>query len=273
MGACMIVTHTFKQNITGGGSFEALSAGTSDSLSIPNFVQGTDAKLLEAWAGNSANACEYDIRSPNFHDNTRGIRMASMFNPTLSGADGDPQLLLGTYVVQRLYASDTLTVEVNGTNTNNVALDFLAYFSDLPGAQQNLRSWPEVQAQAIDAVGIRVSVTAGSAGDYGTGVALNGTDDRLKANTNYALLGATSQLPCGLLSITGPETSGRRIGLPLHWQQTISAGWFVDLSIKYNLPLIPVFNSNNKGNIILQAADAATNVATAATLQFLELSS
>src|SRR5690348_13482084 len=253
MGQCLVVTHTFKQNITGGGSFESLAAGTSDSLSVPNFIQGTDAWLLEAWAGNSANAGEYDIRSPNFHDNTRGIRMAAMFNPTLSGADGDPQMLLGKYVRQRLYASDTLTVEVNATATNNVALDYLSYYADLPGAQQNLHSWPEVQARAVDAVGIRVSVTAGAAGDYGTGVALNATDDRLKANTNYALLGATSQLPCGLLGITGPETSGRRIGLPLHWDQEKSAGWFVDLSDKYNLPLIPVFNANNKGNIILQA--------------------
>jgi hypothetical protein len=271
MGRALVVTHTLKQNITGGGSFESLSAGTGDSLSVPNFAPGTEAWLLEMWAGNSANACEFDVRSPDFHDNTRGIRTAYMFNPTLSGADGDPQLILPPRVKQPLYASDTLTVEVNGTATNNVALDLLMYFDNLPGADQRLMSWEEVEARTVDNVGIRVSVTAGATGDYGSNRTLNQDDDRLKANTDYAILGATSQLPCGLLAFTAPETSGRRIGLPLHWNELISADWFVWLSQKYRIPAIPVVNSNNKGNVIFQAADAATNVATAATIIMAEL--
>jgi hypothetical protein len=35
-------------------------------------------------------------------------------------------------------------------------------------------------------VSIRVSVTAGATGDYGTGVAFNATDARLEANRYYA---------------------------------------------------------------------------------------
>ena len=58
MGKCLQVVHTFKQNITGGGSFESLAAGTGDSLAVPNFAQGSRSDLLEVWAGNSANACE-----------------------------------------------------------------------------------------------------------------------------------------------------------------------------------------------------------------------
>jgi hypothetical protein len=271
MGQCLQVLHTFKQNITGGGAFEALAAGTGDSLSIPNFAAGSQGHLLEVWAGTSANAGEFGIRSPFFHDNTRGIRMAYEFNPTLSGADGDPQLLLPSYIRQPLYRSDTLVVEVNGTATNNVALDALMYFDNLEGADQNLYSWDQIVSRIKNTLGIRVSVTAGAAGDYGTAVALNGTDDRLKANTDYAILGVTSQLPCGLMTITGPETSGRRIGLPLHWDESISGGWFVDVSTKYNIPAIPVINANNRGNILLQAADAAAAVATACTVIMAEL--
>jgi hypothetical protein len=271
MGRCLQVVHTLKQNITGGGSFESLAAGTGDSLAIPNFAQGSRAELLEAWAGNSANACEFGIRSPDFHDNTRGIRMAYMFNPTLSGADGDPQLILPPRIVQPLYASDVLTVEVNGTATNNVALDFLAWYDNLPGADQRLLGWDEVRARTVDNLGIRVSVTAGATGDYGSNRTLNQDDDRLKANTDYAILGASSQLPCGLLAFTAPETSGRRIGLPLHWNEEISGDWFVWLSEKYGIPCIPVVNSNNKGNVIFQAADAAAAVACAATIIMAEL--
>lgn len=270
MGKCLIGTHSFKQNIT-GGAFEALAAATGDSLAIPNFVQGSRAELLEMWGGNSANACEYDLRSPDFHDNTRGIRVAQMFNPTLSGADGDPQLLLPSYVRQPLYASDTLTAEVNGTATNNVALAFLAYFENLPGAEQNLYRWDEIEGRVVNTLGVRVSVTAGAAGDFGSTRTLNQDDDRLIANTDYAVLGATSQLPCCTLAFTAPETSGRRISLPLSWQQEVSGGWFVDIAYKYRLPCIPVINSNNKGNVIFQAADPGGAIATACTVILAEL--
>jgi hypothetical protein len=271
MGRCLQVVHTFKQNITGGGSFEALAAGTGDSLNVPNFAQGSQAWLLEAWGGTSANAGEFDIRSPDFHDNTRGLRMAHMFNPTLSGADGNPQFELPPRLRQPLYPSDTLTVEVNGTATNNVALDLLMYFDNLPGADQNIFTWDEIESRIVDMVGIRVSATAGAAGDYGSNRTLNQDDDRLKANTDYAILGATSQLPCGLLAFTAPETSGRKIGLPLHWNELISGDFFVMISEKYRIPAIPVVNANNRGNVIFQAADAATNVATAATIMMAEL--
>jgi hypothetical protein len=270
MGLCLQTVHTFKQNITGTNP-ETLSAGTSDSLQVPNFRDNTDAWLLDAWGGNSANACEFQIRSPDFHDNIRGIRVAQMFNPTLSGADGDPQLLMPYRVKQDLYATDTLIAEVTGTATNNVALDLLYYFADLPGADQQIYRWRELEPSIENYVSVRVSVTAGATGDYGTAVAFNATDARLEANRYYAILGAQSQLPCGLLTIKGFETSGRRIGLPLHWHQQISSGFFCDISERYNIPAVPVINANNAGNLLVEAADAATNVATAATFFCAEL--
>src|SRR5205807_1372571 len=96
-----------------------------------------------------------------------------------------------------------------------------------------LVSWQTIEAIIVNMVGIRVSVTAGATGDYGTAVALNNTDARLKANTNYAILGAQSQLPCGLLTFKGFETSSRRLGLPLFWNQRISWDFFVNLSKRF----------------------------------------
>ena len=63
-------------------------------------------------------------------------------------AAGDPDMLLPYKVRQPLYASDVMIAEVNGTATNNVGFDFLAYFENLPGADQRLLSWPEVDARA-----------------------------------------------------------------------------------------------------------------------------
>jgi len=272
MPQCLQLLHTFKQNIT-GGAFEALAAGTGDNLNIPNFQQGSHGNLLEVWGGNSANACDFDVRSPFFHDNIRGLRMAQMFNPTLSGADGDPQLLLPSYIRQPLYRSDTLIPEVNGTATNNVGLDFLMWFDDLEGASQNGYSWDQISGRIKNTLGVKVSATAGAAGDWGATRALNQDDDRLKANTDYAILGATSQLPALSLSFIGPETSGRRVGMPLHWSEDQAGGFFVDMSVKYNqLPCIIVVNANNRGGILFQAADPGGAIATAATIILAELS-
>jgi hypothetical protein len=132
-------------------------------------------------------------------------------------------------------------------------------------------SWAEVASRIIDVVGIFVNPTAGAAGDWGAARALNADEDRLIANTDYAILGATSQIAAEALAITAPETSGRKVGMPLlTWEQG-SGQWFVELADRYALPLIPVINSNNKGNVLLQAADAAGATVPHVTLLLAEL--
>lgn len=270
MGRCLITTHAFKQNIT-GGAFEALAAATGDALAIPNFIQGSNADLLEVWASNSANAGEFDIRSPSFHDNTRGLRVAYAFQPTV-GAGDKVQLLLPPVITQPLYPSDTLTMEVNATATNNVGLGSLAYYDNLPGAEQRLITPAEVFARAKNYLGIRVSVTAGAAGDYGSTRLLNQDDDRLIANTDYAVLGWVAQVPCCTVVMVAPETSGRRVGGPAHWNEAISAGFFVDISMRYQRPCVPVLNSNNRANVTFAAASPAGATATALTVLMAQLS-
>ena len=271
MGRCLQAVHAFKQNIT-GGAFESLAAGTSDSLTIPDFAAGSRAEILETWGANSAHACDFDIRSPNFHDNTRGLRMAYNFAPTVAGTQDRVQLLTPPYVRQPLYRTDTLVVEVNGTATDNVELDQLWYFDDQTGADQSLYTWAEIQSRIVNTLGIKVAVTAGASGDYGTARAINADDDRFIANTEYAILGIQCQLAASLITVKGPDTSNRRIGQPLSHQEAVSNGWFVDLSQKYNLPTIPSFNSNNKGNTLLEAAAVAGGVVTAAVVLLAELS-
>jgi hypothetical protein len=267
MGQALIGTHTFKQAIT-GGAFEALAAGSGDALAVPNFTSGSRAWILEAWGANSANVYDVDLRSPSFHDNTRGIRLAGNIKP----AAGDPEILTPRKIRQPLYASDVMTAEVNATATNNQAFDFLAYFEDLPGADQRLASWAEIDQRALDMVGIKVSVVAGAAGDWGAARAINADDDRLIANTDYAILGAVAQLRCCAIALVGPETSGRKITMPLLPDSNETAGFFADISEKYQLPLIPIINSNNKGNVTLQAADPNGATSPQLTLILMELS-
>jgi hypothetical protein len=266
MPQALVVTRAFKSGLVGGG-FEALAAGTGDALSVPNFTPGSRAWVLEAWGADNIGPADFGLRSPSFHDNTRGLRFAYMAQPSA----GKPQLLLPHYVRQPLYPSDVLTVEVSGTAADKAAVNLLSYFEDLPGATQRLLSWAEVESRAVDTVGIFLNPVGAASVDYGATRALNADDDRLKANTDYALLGATSQVACDLLAFTAPETSGRRLGMPLLTRENDSSGWFVDLSNKYSLPLIPVLNANNKGNVLFQCADSAGATTPHVTLILAEL--
>lgn len=268
MGVALILTRAFKQGIA-GGAFEALAAAGGDSLQVPAFTEGSQAQLLEAWGAASAHAADFDLRSPNFHDNNRGLRMSYQPKPAV----GNVQLFLYGPIVQPLYRTDVLIAEVNGTAADNVGLNYLSYYADLDGASQNLVSWAEIESNIANMVGINVNAVAGAAGDYGATRAINADDDRLISPKNYAILGATSQVGAETLAITAPETSNRKVGLPLMIDSWVSSQWFAILSQRYQLPLIPVFNANNKGNVLLQVADALGATSPHVVLNLAELGS
>jgi hypothetical protein len=272
MGVILDTITAFKNSLT-GGSFEALSAASGEALAIRWLGSNTKVELLEAWGGDSATKCQFSIRSPLLHDNVRGIRFSNMFNPTLSGADGAPQIYLAPYWKQPYEPTDTLIVEALGTAADRtVFTQSLRYESpDIQGAR--LLSAPEVDARLENVVGILVSPTGAATGDYGTAIALNANDDRLKANTDYAYLGMTSDLPFTTLNLFGPDTANFGISIPGHWQEQVTAGWFYEMARRWNQPLIPVLNSNNKGVTFLKIADVGGAVAPNICLQFAELRS
>lgn len=269
----------FKQNIT-GGAFEALAAATGDSLTVISFPDGNSAWLEEVWSGNSANKMEVAIFSPRFGDNQYGLRLQHQFNPTLSGADGDPQLLLPRELDVPVYSTDLLNVQVNGTATNNVDVVLQLYYENIQGAGQRLASWDQVQpliAQASQVqsrvLSIEVTVTPGATGNYGTAVALNTNDDRLQADFDYALLGYTVDQPVTSIGIKGPDTGFYRIGMPGHWDARHTADWFIQQSKWRGTPHIPIINANNKATTFLDGLSTSNAGATKVSLVLAQLAS
>jgi hypothetical protein len=124
-----------------------------------------------------------------------------------------------------------------------------------------LASWDQVQQLRYTTIGLACNaVASGTAGStYGTARAMNADDTRLIANTWYAILGATVQTTCLSVTLTGPDWGGQRIGFPAGALTTDSATYFVDQSIKWNLPMIPCFNSNNVGNVNVQVLDTVAS--------------
>ena len=271
MGVIVDDITCFKDAIT-GGAFETIAAASGQSLSIRWLGSGTKVSLLEVWGGNNTSKMDVSIRSPLLHDNVRGIRFAHQFNPTLSGADGNPQLYLPPHWIQPYEPTDTLIVEVNGTAAADVTVSqSLLYDSpEVQGAR--LLTAAEVDSRLVNLVGIRVApVPAAATSTYGSTVPLNSSDDRLKANTDYAWLGLTTDLPFTTFGMFGPDTANFLCSMPGHWDEKISSGWWYEMSTRFNRPLIPVLNSNNKGVTFCQAADAGGGTAPLVSLLFAEL--
>lgn len=261
----------FKDNIT-GGAFEALSVASGESLTLRWFGEGTQAELLDAFGGNNAHLCEFQVRSPLLHDNVHGIRFKYMFNPTMSGADGNPQRFLAPYFRQKLQPTDTLIVEVNGTAADDVTFG-MSILYDAPGySGGRFITAEEVEARNVNLVGISTSPSAAAAtSTYGTAEAINADDNRLKANTDYALIGATSDLPFTFAKIFGPDTGNLGVVISGAWDEGVQAGYFYEMSKRWSLPLIPVINANNASVTNIQLADVGGGTNPTIALQFVEL--
>jgi hypothetical protein len=118
-------------NATGGGGWDALTAGSGDSFSIKSFPSGSRAHIVGVHGGNSTTKCDFSIRAPRMHDSPRGYRMAYEFNPTLSGADGNPALLWPLGLKQEVHSTDTLVSETLATANDDVNLVASIYYENL----------------------------------------------------------------------------------------------------------------------------------------------
>jgi len=272
MSAALQVLNFYKQSLS-GGSFEALTAGTGDSLTfqtIPNAGDSPVGWLSEVWGANSANVCEYSLTASRFHDQTYGMRMASpaasSFAPTTT-----PVALSPLGFDQPIYSADVLSVKVNGTSTNKVNVTCVVYYPDLPGVAFNGVTSQYVKANTKYLVGVNVQPTAG-AGDWGTSVVLNSQTGLLHAGRQYAVLGFTAQQAIQAVGIQGIDTGNLRVGGPVTGDPNIDAYMFSRLADNYNAPLIPVIQANNQGAINVYAANLSSG-AVVLDIQLAELTS
>lgn len=272
MGVVLDSITTFKDAIT-GSAFENLTPADGESLTIRSLGDSQKTELLEVWGGNNTTKCDFNIHSALMHDPIIGLRMAHAFNPTLSGADGDPQLYLPPSFKQPYRQTDNLVAQVLGTASDDVTLTQLIKYDFIGPLGANLVTVQEVDRRVVNLMGNRVSpAPAASTSTYGAAESIATDDDRFKADTDYALLGFTSDLPFTTLGLFGPDTANFTIAAPGHWQESISAGWFYELAARFNDALIPVINSNNKAVTYVKAARAGGGTAPLISLLWAELS-
>jgi hypothetical protein len=242
-------TVTFSKVDITGGAFEAVSPISGDSATFFNVPQGSAAFLAEAWAVNNLHACEVSITASRFHDQVYGIR-ASVTSGAATAPINRSVCVSPIGIDQPIFPSDVLSVQVNGTAHDDFILTLTLYYPDLPGIHARLATPEYVRSNTKNLVGINTNITPGD-GVLGTTVNLNTAESRLHANTDYALLGFTSNLAFGSIVYQGVDTGNLRVGGPVLGIPEHDAMYFYDLATALNGPYIPIVNSNNAGSITI----------------------
>lgn len=234
--------------VTGAATtnFDALTMLAGNSLTLRNAKEGSKIWLIGAWALNQANDTWLRIRSPRLHDNVEGM--------TFAVEAGSLRPLLPWGVKQELISQDTLVVEM--MDAGAVAdLDYaclLVWYEDLPGVDGRFITIEDYKQRARNVVAIRNTLIVDTDGTYDAEEAINAEFDLLKANTDYALMGCVVRdaVPC--VRYRGTDTGNLGIGVPggvgEHW---MFGGFFLRLAEMTGLPCIPVINSANKANLLI----------------------
>lgn len=260
----------YSSSLSGTG-LNALTAGAGQSFTVRNFDTG-QAVLEEVVGHDSVGAFRMQITSPKLHDTTYGLQFFST-PKTLGGTSVfNPVTLLPGFVNQTLYATDTLSWQVAGANADIVVGGLGVFYSDLSGIAARLYDWPTIKGRIKNLAGVSVSpITSGTAGAWGTAVALNSGNYNLKANTDYAILGYQAQLPGGLLGIQGTDTGNLLLGGPISTDSANNGWYFVQKAVQYNGPRIPVFNSNNAPGFTVNIASSGTGTTVPVSLTVAQL--
>src|SRR5207237_2105388 len=106
----------FKQTLTGSAfTSDPLAATSGDSLSILNFVDGSNAYIEEIIAASLTNSFELAVFGNRFGDPILGLRMQSVFVPTLATTDKSIQWFSPKDLDVPVDRPDTLTAPVLGS--------------------------------------------------------------------------------------------------------------------------------------------------------------
>lgn len=221
----------------------AMAAVAGDSLNVRNCPLETEPQLLTFWVKSQTSGF-VQMTHPAGHDTTRDIRgrhVAAANLPLLPAGFAEP-----------MEPQETIALTLGaGAVAGDVELwHALMYYPQLPGINANLIDLNTLDARFVEYVTVEDSTTATAGGAYSGTRLITAASDLLIANTDYALLGAHLGALCGVLAVQGSDVGNLRVGIPgMNGRPDLTAMWFPWLTQEFGLPLIPVFNSANKGNI------------------------
>ena len=249
MGKVLTGVSGFVGNV--GATLTNVTVNTGDTLTARSFFPPSKCHITTVWSNQQNQSNLLQLKAPSFHDNVNGTIIAS--------GNSVRQNLLPFDTNQTIQAQETLSVLANGgagagdVSTAHIGL----FYEDLAGATQKLISYTEMISRQVYLTSVQVNITAGVVtGQYTGNATVNSLYDQFKANTDYAIIGYTAtEAVTGSISalrISGADFGGYPILCPVTpLNPSMTERYFIDLSERYGVGLIPVFNSANKASTIL----------------------
>ena len=247
-----------------GANFAELVMGAGNSVNIRSFKPSSSAYIIAMWDWRNADG-NFRVKSPLLHDYVQGIQVY--------GNAGEIYNYLPQGMVQKIASQDKLTLEIKGSaaagQIEQAAL--FIYYEDLDGANARFINSNELRLRSKNIVVLENSLTPGVLGGWSGEAAIAGT--YLKANTNYAVCGFTFSAACLAVGLRGADTSNLRLACPgEHNNKEMTANWFIRLSDTLGTSLIPVINSANISNTLLDVMQNQTGTAVKVSTILVELS-
>lgn len=236
---------------TTAAALTAATAANGDSLGVRSFKDNATATLENIFLQGATPPRRVRVLSPRLHDNVTGLNLQALENPT--------EFLIAAELFQMLYSADVLTVQLDAAASSDTVAALSVYYSDLPGVNANLMTWDQIKGAIIDIKPVEVDVTSSATIGQWTDTVITTTDNQLKANYNYAVLGFTESANLLCAGVKGPATGNLRVCCPAASPTLRLTDYFAFQSQQGNRPYIPVFNANDRaGTFVSVAANTAS---------------
>jgi len=246
----------------------AATAFTGDSLTVKNNSslnnRASTVRVIAIWANQQVDGFQRII-VPSGHDTNRNMQFAV--------EAADQSLRYPVPLPWDLHAQETMQITIAGSNTaGDVETGHaLLYYSDLPGVTQRGITYSDLMKKWKKPTTVYATITGSGAGYSGSEL-ITADSDLLHANTDYAIIGVTTSVPVGAVTIIGPDTGNVKIGVPGSIVHTAMCNeFFMGLARAHEMPFIPVINSGNKSSTFLGIAMNENAGSTPVSLQLMEL--
>lgn len=229
---------------------------TGDSLGVRSFKDNGAAYLENVFLQGAGAANRVRLLSARFHDNVTGISWQAKESPT--------EFLLAAELQQNLYSADVLVAQMDAAASSDTVAALQIYYTDLPGINANLFSWDAIKNRIIDIKPVEVDVTTAATIGAWQDTVITVTENQLKADYEYAVLGFTGSAALLCVGIKGPATGNLRACVPAASPTLRLTDYFQYQSMESGRPWIPVFAANDRAATFVSAAantaSAADNV-------------
>lgn len=259
----MSTTDVVLAQVTNSVALANVTVAPGDSLTVRSFSPPATAYLddIIVKGGQSVTA---RLTSPYLHDTTRGITVISAQAPSVR--------TLSRYGSQQLSSQDAMGLQALSGAANSTMVALLNYYTDLGASDARLHSWGDIAGLVGDIKPVEVDAAASATIGAWNDTIITTTENLLRANTDYAVLGYIVDVAVGVVALKGQDTGNLRVGGPGSLLSFATSEYFVDKSNATGRPYIPVINAANVNNTVVSLGDNAASTAVKVQLQLAELS-